>query len=477
MFVLVKYGIIILYKKAVKARKDGGFMKRKIFAVWMIITGVVLGMFCGSRGAGAIYIPADMCLGDVAHPDDRFIEGFIEDKLVTAAYSFDNSDSFEFLGLLNAERIKAGLNPVQMDVDLLCDAQQRAAETGLVLWSHARPAGQNATPLKKGGAENIGRYSPDGKSAFEGWRASSGHYDNMMNPDIEVIGVAHYGTWWVWLGSYAGLDGDKIISEKDVPAVQCREITIELGDYQHGFYIMRTKDIDNYAAFEPSDMRDKNFVYYEPFSVWVDNGYNEIVPVNSKIPFATMRYNEVYGSQSMYTWASSNTKVAKVDGNGLVTTLSKGTTVISCKPKYGGTAATYRLTVGNAAGGGKTDVSVPKVKKNIKVKVQNASYKVTNTKKQTVTLMKAPKTKKVVVPASITINGKAYKVTTVGKKAFAGNTRLTQVTIGKNIKKIETKAFYGCKKLKKVVYKGKKSKISKGSKAFGKCNKLKKKYK
>lgn len=54
---------------------------------------------------------------------------------------------------------------------------------------------------------------------------------------------------------------------------------------------------------------------------------------------------------------------------------------------------------------------------------------------------------------------------------------MTQVTIGKNIKKIETKAFYGCKKLKKVVYKGKKSKISKGSKAFGKCNKLKKKYK
>ena len=457
-------------------------MKKKVFAVWMIIAGIVLGSVCGGQRADAKIDTRDergvyRTLGEVAHESDRFTEGFIENKLITAPYDFNNADSFEFLSLLNEERAKVGLNPVQMDVDLLCDAQQRATETALVLLDHARPAGQNATPLKKDGAENIGRFSPNAKSVFEGWKASSGHYANLMNPDIEVIGVAHYGTYWVWLGSYKGMDENKIITEQDVPAVQRREITIELGDYQHGFYITREKDVNQYDGDTPTDRKDKNSVYYEPFSVWVRNDFNENACVNGKIQFEAMRYDEAYGSPSMYTWASSNTKIAKVDANGLVTTLSEGTTVISCTPKYGGTAATYRLTVGTATSGGENGVSVPEVKKNIKVKVQDITYKVINTKKQTVTLTKAPKTKKVVVPASITINGKAYKVTSVGKKAFAGNIKLTQVTIGKNVKKIETKAFYGCKKLKKVVYKGKKNKISKGSKAFGKCNKLKKKYK
>lgn len=457
-------------------------MKKKVYTVWMIIAGVVLGSVCGGQRADAKIDTRDergryRTLGEVAHESDRFTEGFIENKLITEQYDFANSDSFEFLRLLNAERIKVGLNPVQMDGDLLCDAQQRAAETGLVLWDHARPAGQNATPLKKGGAENIGRFSPNGKVAFEGWKASSGHYANMMNPDIEVIGVAHYDTYWVWLGSYKGMDENKIIVEQDIPAVQRREITIELGDYQHGFYITRKKDVNQYDGDTPTDRKDKNSVYYEPFSVWVRNDFNENVCVNDELQFEAMRYNEAYGSTSMYTWTSSNTKVAMVDTAGLVTTLSEGTTVISCTPRYGGTVATYRLTVGSATSGGENGVSVPKVEKNIKVKVQDITYKVTSTKKQTVTLTKAPKTRKAVVPASITINGKAYKVTSVGKKAFAGNTKLTQVTIGKNVKKIETKAFYGCKKLKKVVYKGKKSTISKGSKAFGKCNKLKKKYK
>lgn len=56
----------------------------------------------------------------------------------------------------------------------------------------------------------------------------------------------------------------------------------------------------------------------------------------------------------------------------------------------------------------------------------------------------------VVVPATVKINGVTCKVTSIGPKAFAKMTRLTNVTIGKNVTGIGKNAFYGCKKLKHI---------------------------
>ena len=58
------------------------------------------------------------------------------------------------------------------------------------------------------------------------------------------------------------------------------------------------------------------------------------------------------------------------------------------------------------------------------------------------------KTKKAVVPATVKIGGKTYKVTSVAPKAFDGKSNLTSLSIGKNVKKIGESAFSGCKKLK-----------------------------
>ena len=76
---------------------------------------------------------------------------------------------------------------------------------------------------------------------------------------------------------------------------------------------------------------------------------------------------------------------------------------------------------------------------------------------------KAPKNKKVkkvTIPATVKINGITYKVTSIGKDAFKGCTKMTSVTIGKNVSKIGTKAFYGCKKLKDITIKTTKLKSS-----------------
>lgn len=46
-----------------------------------------------------------------------------------------------------------------------------------------------------------------------------------------------------------------------------------------------------------------------------------------------------------------------------------------------------------------------------------------------------------------------YKITGIGKKAFAGYPYLKKVSIGKNVNRIEAQAFAGCKKLKSMTIK------------------------
>ncbi|MBS6723541.1 MAG: leucine-rich repeat protein [Clostridiales bacterium] len=78
----------------------------------------------------------------------------------------------------------------------------------------------------------------------------------------------------------------------------------------------------------------------------------------------------------------------------------------------------------------------------------------------------------VIIPATVTLRGTMYKVTSIGKKAFAGNKTLKKVVIGKNIRSIKSKAFYNCKKLKNIKIKTTKlTKKSVGTKAFKGINK------
>lgn len=101
----------------------------------------------------------------------------------------------------------------------------------------------------------------------------------------------------------------------------------------------------------------------------------------------------------------------------------------------------------------KKNQTVKPVKNN--KKSDAASYKVTDVKKKTVTYSKTKTTsKKAVVPDTITVNGTKLKVTAVGASAFAGNKKIKTVTLGKNITKIGSKAFYKAKNLSKITVNG-----------------------
>ena len=106
---------------------------------------------------------------------------------------------------------------------------------------------------------------------------------------------------------------------------------------------------------------------------------------------------------------------------------------------------------------GSTSGEQAAVKKGDIVSDGKLNYKVTSTEAKTLSVV--GKVKKsgtsVTIPATVKVQGTAYKVTAIAKAAFKNNKKLTKVTIGKNVKTIGAKAFYKNSKLKNVVVKTK----------------------
>lgn len=97
------------------------------------------------------------------------------------------------------------------------------------------------------------------------------------------------------------------------------------------------------------------------------------------------------------------------------------------------------------------------VKKGKVYKVSGYSYKVTDVKKKTVTVVGIAnkKSKKIKVGKTVKIKNKTFKITAVGASAFKGCKNAGTAVIGANVKSIGDKAFYGCRKLKSVKLEGK----------------------
>lgn len=120
--------------------------------------------------------------------------------------------------------------------------------------------------------------------------------------------------------------------------------------------------------------------------------------------------------------------------------------------------------------GSDEDVAV-KMGSQIKDAKTKATYKVLSKIKVAYVKPSNMKSKSVTVPATITYNGVKYKVTEIAANAFKNDKMLEKITVGKNIVKINKNAFYGCTKLKKVIFKT--STLKSVSKtAFRKCSNL-----
>ena len=102
---------------------------------------------------------------------------------------------------------------------------------------------------------------------------------------------------------------------------------------------------------------------------------------------------------------------------------------------------------------GTANVEVQAVFKKMKGSVSSGGlkYKLNHKKKTAVVTGAVKKTAaKITIPKTVKANGLTYTVTEIGKEAFKGLKKLTEVTIGANVRKIGNDAFRSCAKLKTI---------------------------
>lgn len=194
---------------------------------------------------------------------------------------------------------------------------------------------------------------------------------------------------------------------------------------------------------------------------------------------------------------SHNTSVATVTDGCYINFIAAGTVQIEVRPKYNpsiGKVYTFTVTgtsgtdsendaasgAEDDAGGGAENDAKGDAENDAAEKVveyYNAKTGITisvpGDGKKTATLVSIKQSKakgKVTIPNTLKVNGTTYSITSIGKNAFKGNTKITSVKMGSKLKSIGDNAFYGCTKLKSVTIG--KNVTTIGNKAFYKCKKL-----
>lgn len=113
----------------------------------------------------------------------------------------------EVVRLVNAERRKKGCAALRVDLRLVQSARVHSAEMATTNhFEHSSPNGgtpwdrMGAAGYKDGGAENIARGYQTAEEAVQGWMASPGHRNNILNCQLVATGVGvNLGTggpWW-----------------------------------------------------------------------------------------------------------------------------------------------------------------------------------------------------------------------------------------------------------------------------------------
>ncbi|MER7175864.1 sigma-70 family RNA polymerase sigma factor [Streptomyces mesophilus] len=111
----------------------------------------------------------------------------------------------QVLGLVNAERAKAGCSPVKLDSRLSKAAQLHSEDMSANdYFSHTSQDGRTFTDraaaqgVDNAGAENIARGQSSAQSVMDAWMNSEGHRANILNCGLKTMGLGVVTSDWTW---------------------------------------------------------------------------------------------------------------------------------------------------------------------------------------------------------------------------------------------------------------------------------------
>ncbi|HIY34586.1 MAG TPA: leucine-rich repeat protein, partial [Candidatus Eubacterium faecigallinarum] len=243
----------------------------------------------------------------------------LSDISITGSENY--TQAYKVLELVNSRRAEAGVGKLVMDESLLDSAMQRAAETA-VCFAHTRPDGSTVFEMNsKISGENIAAGQTSAADVMTSWMNSQGHMENILNEDYKTIGIGCFkiNGIYFWVQVF-GTDANAAEVSKPSDKNVSKTVTVAIDEFSEGTILTGTifGSVETYeikfavdltsSSIKPSGTSQASVSLINP-------GFNCKIKVDNT------------GCQ----WSSSNTRVATVNKNGLVTGVGHGNSNINLK--------------------------------------------------------------------------------------------------------------------------------------------------
>ncbi len=209
------------------------------------------------------------------------------------------------------------------------------------------------------------------------------------------------------------------------------------------------------ASMTPEDLIGTWELYYSKYkdTVWTakqlkENGNSQTFQFHADGTGKYVLKNQSSGTETMYVYW-------KIQGSTIHMDFIGGAGYMELKIMGKDLGITYVFNSGNTMTD-KFRKTKDTTSKKVTTAIQSSGTYSLNNGKKTAALTAPAKTSAstLKIPDTIYVNGKNYKVTEISAGACSGMTKLTTLTLGKNIKTIGAGAFAGCTRLKKITFTG-----------------------
>jgi len=251
---------------------------------------------------------------------------YVANATLNGVRNYDKAN--EVLPIVNEERAKVGLAPLEYNQELVEVAMKRAAETS-IYWSHIRPCGMDCftiEPIFDG--ENIGAITTTPTNVMKSWMNSTFHKAAILNENYQSIGIGCYiiSDTYYWVQTFST---DKSTKTTQISGVVDSQDTVRI-QRNAGKIILNVYGLEEQMQLQVGETK-------QPTKVALTN----VGMVKNNRPYIKTQI-----ALSDVTWKSSNENVFKVDKQGKITAIGEGIATLTASFGEETHSATIEVTDG-----------------------------------------------------------------------------------------------------------------------------------